>query len=60
MEKIRNLRKQQRLSQQELAKMSKLSRSSIINFETDKRNPRVRDLQKIADALNVPIEELIN
>ena len=59
LEKIKEIRKEQRLTQQELATMSQLSRSSIINFEKDKRNPKVKDLQKIAKVLNVPVEKLI-
>ena len=59
LEKIRNIRKQQGLSQKKLAELSNLSRSTIINFETDKRDPRVGDLQKIANALEVRMEELI-
>ena len=60
MEQIRQVRKQRGLSQAQLAKISGLSRYSIINFETGKRDPRVRDLKKIATALDVPIEELIS
>ena len=59
LEKIKEIREEQGLTQQELATMSQLSRSSIINFEKDKRNPKVKDLQKIAKVLNVPVEKLI-
>lgn len=59
LKEIRNCRKKQGLSQEQLAKKSGLSRYSIINFESGKRDPRVRDLRKIAIALNVPITELI-
>jgi len=31
-----------------------------MNFESGKRDPRIRDLRKIANALNVSIEELIS
>ena len=57
---LRCSRKKQGLSQEQLAKMSGLSRNTIINFETGKRDPRIRDLRKIANALNVPIEELVS
>ena len=60
LEEIRKSRKKQGLSQEELAKISGLSRSSIINFETGKRDPRVKDLRKIAKALNVHVQELIS
>ena len=60
LKKIRQIRKKQGLSQEQLAKMSGLSRYTIINFETGKRDPRIKDLSKIAKALNVSIEELIS
>ncbi len=60
MKEIRCSRKKQGLSQEKLAKMSGLSRYTIMNFESGKRDPRIRDLRKIANALNVSIEELIS
>ena len=60
MKEIRKTRKKQGLSQEQLAKMSGLSRYTIMNFETRKRDPRIKDLRKIAKALNVSIEELIS
>lgn len=59
MEGIKISRMKQGITQEQLAKLTGLSRSSIINYEADKRNPRVKDLKKIATALNVPIEALI-
>ena len=60
MEEIRKVRKKRGLSQEQLAKNSGLSRYSIINFETGRRDPRVKDLRKIANALNVSVAELIS
>ena len=60
LDEIRQVRKRQGLTQEQLAKSSGLSRSSIINFETGRRDPRVGDLKKIATALSVPVEELIS
>ncbi len=60
LEGIRQVRREQGLSQEQLAKISGLSRSSIINFETGRRDPRVKDLRKIANALNVSVKELIS
>ena len=60
MEEIRKVRKKRGLSQEQLAKNSGLSRYSIINFETGRRDPRVKDLRKIAKALNVSVAELIS
>ena len=59
LEGIKLSRKEKGITQEQLAKLTGLSRSSIINFESDRRNPRVKDLKKIATALNVPIETLI-
>lgn len=60
LKEIRYSRKKQGLSQEQLAKMSGLSRYTIMNFESGKRDPRIKDLRKIAKALNVSIEELIS
>ena len=60
MKEIRKTRKKQGLSQEQLAKMSGLYRYAIMNFESGKRDPRIKDLRKIAKALNVSIEELIS
>lgn len=59
LEEIRHSRKEKGITQEQLAKISGLSRSSIINFETGRRDPRVKDLKKIAQALNVPIKQLL-
>lgn len=59
MNEIRKERKRQGLSQEQLAKNSGLSRYSIINYEKGHRDPKVKDLKKIAKALNVSVTELI-
>lgn len=56
---IRKERKRQGLSQEQLAKNSGLSRCSIINYESGRRDPKIKDLKKIARALNVSVTELI-
>ena len=58
-QKIREKRKENHMTQEELSKRAYLHRNSIINFETGKVSPRIKDLQNIANALNVPVEELI-
>ena len=60
MKEIKISRKKKGITQEQLAKLTGLSRNTIINFENDKRNPRVKDLRKIANALSVPIEQLIS
>ena len=53
------LRKKLGLTQQTLAALTGLSRSTIVNFETGKREPRLGALERIADALGVSVSELI-
>ena len=60
LKEIKNSRKRKGITQEQLAKLTGLSRNTIINFENDRRNPRVKDLRKIAKALSVPIEQLIS
>ena len=57
--KIRNFCKIKGITQGELAKETNLSRNTIVNFETERRDPRVKDLKKIAHALDVPVEQLL-
>ena len=57
--KIRNFRKIKGITQGELAKETNLSRNTIVNFETERRDPRVKDLKKIAHALDVQVEQLL-
>ena len=57
---IRVFRKKKGFTQAELSKEAELSRNTIVNFETGRRDPRIKDLRKIAKALNVSVEELIS
>ncbi len=52
-EKIRSIRVSRGVTQEDLAKKTGLSRSTIVNFERGKRIPRIDDLMKIAGALGV-------
>lgn len=56
---IRDFRYEKGLTQSELAKETGLCRNTIVNFETARRDPRVKDLRKIAIALDVSIEQLL-
>lgn len=56
---IRNFRNKKGITQRELAKETDLSRNTIVNFETARRDPRVKDLRKIARVLDVPVEQLL-
>lgn len=58
-DKIRLLRKAQGMSQESLAELSGLHVSFISYVETAKTNPSVVNLYAIAQALNVPLSELV-
>jgi transcriptional regulator with XRE-family HTH domain len=56
--RIRQLRKQQHLSQEDLAVKAKLDLTSISEIESGLRNPSLKTLSKIAHALHVSLAEL--
>ena len=53
-EKIIEFRKAKDLTQQDLADLMKVSRNSVTNWETGKREPRAADIRKLALILGVP------
>ena len=59
---IREYRKSQKLTQQDLADMTELSREYISDIENDKRNkhPSIAVLGRIAEALMVDIAKLFH
>ena len=59
-QRIREARKKRGITQAELALRIDTHRNTVINFETGRRDPRVKDLKKIAKALNVSVKELIS
>jgi transcriptional regulator with XRE-family HTH domain len=56
-DKIRIMRVTRRISQQELADMAKVQRSYLSQIESNKRNPSVAILARIAKALDCSINE---
>lgn len=58
-DKIKRLRKQKGYTQEKLAEKTGLSKMSIRRYETGERQPKVEQLFKIANALEVPIIELL-
>ena len=56
--KLTVLRKSQKMSQEDLAKKSGLSRSAIGNYETERFNASDEALDMIAQALGVESKEL--
>ena len=58
---VKQLRGKMGISQEKLARLADVSNNTIINIEAGKQNnPTIETLRKIAKALNVPIEDLIN
>lgn len=59
-ERVRDLRKSQGLSQEELAFKADLHRTYIGMIERAEKNITLVNVEKIANALNVGIKELFN
>ena len=57
--RIRELRDQKGISQEELAHRAGLSRTGMGFLETGKRWPRLDTLMKVADGLNIAVDELL-
>ena len=53
--KIKAVRKAKGLTQDQLAQKSGVATMTIRRYETGKRQPHLEQLQKIADALEIPI-----
>ena len=56
---IRYLREARRMTQGQMARISKVPRPTWANLESGKSNPTLSVLIKVANALQVPVEELI-
>jgi len=56
---LRNLRLARRLTLDELAKSSEVSKSVLSQIERDRTNPTVGTLWRLAKALGVEIEDLL-
>lgn len=56
--KLAQLRKDAKLTQEQLGNLLNLSSSTIAMYETNKRVPRLDTAKEIADLFNVPIEEI--
>ncbi len=58
---IMRLRKQKGLSQEKLARLSNVANNTIIKMETGENdNPTLETLRKVAKALDVSVDGLIN
>jgi len=57
---MRQLRQAKQLSQEALADLCDLDRTYISGIERRRRNLSIRNIQRIADALNIDVRELFN
>ncbi len=57
---LKYIRELKRLSQQQVADMSKVDRSTISRYEANETAPSIENALKIADALNVPFEDFVS
>lgn len=57
---ITKRRKERGLTKTELAHKANLSRASITKYENGTRNPKLPAARKIADALKIPVYEILN
>lgn len=58
-ERIRFLRKKMGLNQEQLAELARLNRVTIAKYESGKVEPGAQALTRIADALEVTVDELL-
>ena len=59
MENLRNLMRQQKITQETLAKQLGLSQASIYKYLEDKAEPNISSLKKMADFFGVTIDFLV-
>lgn len=57
-ERIRFFRKEQGLTQDDLARKMGIKRGTLAQYESDRRNPKLETLEKISGALGVEIGKL--
>ena len=58
-ERLRQLRREQALSQRDLSEITGIAHDSISQLETGKREAQPRTIRKLADALGVEPRELM-
>lgn len=59
-EKIKTLRQKKGLTQKQLGDLCGMADSAIRRYENGRAKPKIETLQKIADALDIKISELIS
>ena len=58
-DKIKKIRREKNLTQKELAQKLGTSPQNLAQYENGKRNPKLKTIRQLADALNVPLYELV-
>ncbi len=58
-ENVKRFRRQRKLTQEELAEMTKCDPRTIIAIEAGKRNTTLRTINLIALALKIPVSDLL-
>ncbi len=58
--RLKDLREQKHLTQQQMADILEISKSAYIKYERGEREPRLAQIEKIADVLNVSLGYLLN
>ena len=58
MNRIKEFRKKKKLSQSDIAKIMNVRQSTIANWESEYRNPNVKQAIKLANALGTTVESL--
>lgn len=57
-ERVREIRRKRGLSQKELAEAADVSQATIAQLETGRKDPSVKTLRKLSDALDIDIATL--
>ena len=57
---VKNLRNQRKLSQQDIADKLGISRASYISLEKGGRDPKLEEVQKLADVLGVSVHDFLH
>ncbi len=58
-ERIRNARKEKGITQRQLGQACGIDEANIRKYESDRQNPKIETLQKIANALDISVAELL-
>lgn len=58
-DQIKNYRKERGITQQKLSEISCINLSTIKKYESNNRNPKLLSLEKIANALDVRVSDIL-